>query len=288
MRRSLGGALGGLLLVLLLSACGQDARIEQAITAAAGKIATLEKTLKAGDLRNARLIGQYADVLEKSRPDLKPIITTLRREATPRGQAFQYLQRRHDELVKLQREYGDPELLLAEALALAEAADPVNYDAQLADVVNTLADMSDGQLPRVAAPPRSAEQASPGSRLVGNPGYGQWVNQGGTSFWEWYGMYSLFSNLMGGRMSYDRWDRGRPYSYFQDRAIDRYGSPLTQRRWGRNWGSSTVKSADRGRTTRKRSRFSRSSGASSTRSSRRSTGSLRRSSTYQRGFRGGK
>ncbi len=288
MQRSLGKRFAGILLfVILLQACGQDARIEQSIIMAGERITALQKSLQASTLRNTRLIGQYADVLEKSRPALKQIIATLRREATPKGQLFQYLQRRYDELVKLQREYGDPELLLAEAASLAEAADPVNYDGQLADVVNTLADMSEGQLPRVAAPPRSAEQAVPGSRLIGNPGYGQWVNQGGTSFWEWYGMYSLFSNLMGGRMSYNRWDRSRPYSYFQDRAIDRYGSPLTRRRWGNKWGSSVVKSADRGRTMRKRSRFAKTSPTSS-RSSRSRTGSLRRSSTYQRGFRGGK
>ncbi len=274
-------------LCLLLVACGQDARLGQAVDDAARRIAALEKAIAAGELRNARLIEQYADVLVEEKPDLRQIVETLRREATVEGQQFRSLQRRLDELRRLLRDMGDPDLILAEAESLAAAADPANYDDELADVVNTLADMSDGRLPRVAVPPGADDGAAgrlgPGSRLVGNPSYGQWVDRGGMSFWEWYGMYSLFSNLMGGPVRYGVWDRYRPYSHYQDRALDRYGSPLTRRRWGRHWGSSRVKTAS-GRTVRRQSRFSRGGTAGS----RGPTGSLRRSSTYRRGFRGGK
>ncbi len=279
---------GLIALCLLLVACGQDARLGKAVDEAARRITVLEQAIAAGDLRNAQLIEQYADVLEKERPELRQIVATLRREATVEGQQFRSLQRRLDELRRLLRDYGDPDLILGEARSLAAAADPANFDDELADVVNTLADMSDGRLPRVAVPPGAdqgaVEKLGPGSRLVGNPSYGQWVDRGGMSFWEWYGMYSLFSNLMGGPVRYGVWDRYRPYSHYQDRALDRYGSPLTRRRWGRHWGSSRVKSSTTGRSQPRRSRFSRAPASGR----RGPTGSLRRSSTYRRGFRGGK
>lgn len=37
----------------------------------------------------------------------------------------------------------------------------------------------------------------PGYDRVGNPQYGQWVNRGGTSFWEFYGQYAFMRSMLG-------------------------------------------------------------------------------------------
>lgn len=294
-----------LFIVLLSSSgCGRDDRLDQGLALAEQRIRLLADAIAKGDLRNASLIRQYADVVAADHPDLNSIVDTLRKEATTEGQQFKRLQRRLDEVRQLRSSYGDPELLMVETNSVAEAADPAVFDMSLADVVNVLADMSNGKLGRVGVMSKSDERGlndakdyGPGSQLVGNPAYGQWVNRDGMSFWEWYGMYALFSNLMGGsRIFYNDWDRYRPYSFYQDRIADRYGSPLTQRKWGRTWSSSYQKAGARDFSSRprKKSSFSRSvsGSASSQTSSRRSSffgsGSFRRSSSYQRGFRGGK
>lgn len=80
----------------------------------------------------------------------------------------------------------------------------------------------------------------PGYHYVGNPQYGQWVNQGGTSFWQFYGQYALMRDLLGwggglgGGLSRGGWDdyqdsrrNRRPY-YGQNREYGSQGS-VTQR-----------------------------------------------------------
>jgi len=60
----------------------------------------------------------------------------------------------------------------------------------------------------------------PGYEYVGDPKYGQWkTDASGSSFWEFYGKYRLFSDLLGGgllyRNNYDGYrtsrSRGQPY-----------------------------------------------------------------------------
>lgn len=46
----------------------------------------------------------------------------------------------------------------------------------------------DGKVSKIASPPGY-------SNFVGNPQYGQWVNSGGSSFWQFYGQY-MFLNSM--------------------------------------------------------------------------------------------
>ena len=75
-----------------------------------------------------------------------------------------------------------------------------------------------------------------GLAFVGNPQYGRWqTDDRGMSFWEWYGLYRLFGDLLGagGRPYYyrrDEWDtwstryRGQPY-YGEDKdKRERYGT----------------------------------------------------------------
>lgn len=47
----------------------------------------------------------------------------------------------------------------------------------------------DGKLSKAASPP--------GYRYVGDTRYGEWRNQGGTSFWAFYGQYMFMSNMFG-------------------------------------------------------------------------------------------
>ncbi|NRA64929.1 MAG: hypothetical protein HRU19_10635 [Pseudobacteriovorax sp.] len=78
----------------------------------------------------------------------------------------------------------------------------------------------------------------PGYNYVGNPQYGRWVQRDGLSFWEFYGAYRLFGDLIGGfgRPIYrDDYDRYRDYRR-QRRPY--YGR---DNRWGTN-GSYTKKS----------------------------------------------
>ncbi|MBO6227354.1 MAG: hypothetical protein J6N68_06790, partial [Shewanella sp.] len=51
------------------------------------------------------------------------------------------------------------------------------------------------------------------------------TDSSGTSFWAWYGMYSMFSNVFNRPISYDRWSGNRGYSYYNDVGRYRYTSP---------------------------------------------------------------
>ena len=125
---------------------------------------------------------------------------------------------------------------MQEANAIVNAAKADDYNYALTDVVNVLADMSDGSLPRVEAPAKQqslstnqAQDMGTGSQLIGNPAYGQWTNHGGASIWEWYGMYAMFRDLTGGRSyNYGYWDRNRDWSYYSDIGRNRYGDTRTR------------------------------------------------------------
>ena len=67
-----------------------------------------------------------------------------------------------------------------------------------------------------------------GSQLIGNPQHGQWLQVPFMSFWEWYGMYSPFSNMFRGPVYYDRWSSHRGYSYYSDYGRSRYTVPYRQ------------------------------------------------------------
>ena len=58
----------------------------------------------------------------------------------------------------------------------------------------------------------------PGYHYVGNPGYGRWVDRGGTSFWEFYGQYALMRDLLGwgGGFGMSRYDYDDYRSYRRD------------------------------------------------------------------------
>jgi hypothetical protein len=220
--------------VLALSACSDPNRelLNQKVQDAEARVADLGEALKAGNIRNAIILKEYGEILRKDRPELSTIVTSLEKEGTENGQQFKFLNTRLNELKKHTAQIGDPQRLLPEADSLVRAANPSTFNNALADPINVLADMSNGTLPRVGVVPKSEEATyndvkdyGVGSQMIGNPAYGHWVNNGGLSFWEFYGMYSMFNNIFGSRhVYYSDWDRHRPYSYYQDVGIDRYGS----------------------------------------------------------------
>ena len=76
------------------------------------------------------------------------------------------------------------------------------------DMGMEIASKKDGKLTKQAVPAGY-------NHYVGNEKYGQWVERNGSSFWEFYGKYALFSsvfNMMTYRRSY--WDDYRSGGYY--------------------------------------------------------------------------
>jgi hypothetical protein len=129
---------------------------------------------------------------------------------------------------------------LIEVIAVKEAAHPDVFNDALADSVNVLADLSDGQLSRVQAISRreqaaryGAAYAAPGAQLIGNPQYGSWEQAPGGGFiWTWFAAYWFFDEVLDlddvferKHYRYGHWSRHRPYSYYHDHGRYRYTSP---------------------------------------------------------------
>lgn len=204
------------------------------------KLQHLKQQLIAKQVRNATLLSQYGQLLEETRPELKPLINQLVTDATPQGPMFQGLENRVKESI-VASNFASKDDQLSEMNNLSEALNPVLFNDALSDVVNVLADMSNGSLARVNAMSQAQSQQAnasedfgAGSQLVGNPNYGTWNNNNGLSFWEWYGMYALISNLSS-PISYDRWGRYRGYSYYNDYGRYRYSSPKQRKKQSDVW-----------------------------------------------------
>ncbi|MFQ3175520.1 MAG: hypothetical protein ACJAYB_003545 [Psychromonas sp.] len=222
-------------LSFLLIACG-DERPEQlqANTRAAEYLTTnLGENLDRKVLGNAAILSEYARLLGQEKPQLKPLLTQLSRDATRQGPMYQGLLQRLKTLKEQPQVLGDVEAQLFESENLIAASDLALFNDALSDPINVIADLSDGELARVNAISKqqslqanAAADNGAGSQLVGNPGYGQWqTNSGGSSFWQWYGMYSMFSALSPNRTRYDSWSSRRDYSYYNDVGRNRYTSP---------------------------------------------------------------
>jgi hypothetical protein len=223
-----------LILLLALTGCGDDRpeKIAKFQQLAQERIKVLGKMLDDGEIRNANLLKQYTKILEPQKTELAPLLEELSKDGTSKGPMYTSLQRRLSELSNSSN-FIDLDQQLDEANNLYQAADPSLFNDMLSDPVNVVADMSGGALARVNAISREAavlangaEDFGAGSQLVGNPAYGNWqTGSNGMSFWAWYGMYSMFSNVMRGPVSYDRWSSRRNYSYYNDVGRYRYTSP---------------------------------------------------------------
>lgn len=234
-------------LLLFLQGCtneyAQLLQQEHAVTS--HRLKQLEAQLQSGNLSNAELIKNYAKSLKEIKPELSLVSETMAQDATSQGILYQNLLRRLNaiSLEPENRAYYDSASL--ELRSLNAGSDPVVFNDALIDIANTLADLSDGELPRVEIP-RNVETAYvkgsqgvvPGSYLIGNPSYGEFRQDGSSdkSLWHWYGQYAFFSSLFSGPSYYrgqiydtDWYGRNR-YSYHRDYGRSTYGSSYDRQR----------------------------------------------------------
>ncbi|KGJ89023.1 hypothetical protein GAB14E_4019 [Colwellia psychrerythraea] len=228
-----------LLLIIITSlslfGCGDPvkAQIEQQLPITKKRVTQLGDALSNGQVRNANLINQYADKVIVKKPSLTPLINEFRKDASIDGPMYKALLDRVNTAKNQPQMFDSSQALYNELLNIYQAADPVLYSDALSDPLNVLADMSDGQLPRINSLSKSQSQRAnkaqdfgTGEQLIGNPNYGNWqTGSNGMSFWAWYGMYSMMGDLFGRRTYYNDWGRGRNYSYYNDYGRTRYSSP---------------------------------------------------------------
>ena len=308
------------ILAALLSACGDSTQTSgfaadpqqqaQQIDAIQNNLNRLSQDLDNNRVRNATILEEYAEMLSRQRPELRQLINNLAADATQQGALYHGLQQRLNTLKTEPGAFLNPAQKQDEIASLLAATQGDAFNDALSDVVNVLADMSNGSLARVNASPKSvsesqnqAQDLGAGSQLIGNPAYGEWVTQSnGMSFWEWYGMYALFSHLVDGRRhDYGYWSRHRDYSYHHDFGRRTYASHQEQTKrqnLDQRYAKRTSSDGRRHTSTYSRSRSgakgisntSKRAASTFSRASNRSsvTGSLRNSSTYSRGISPGK
>lgn len=223
-------------LVLFLSGCSDplEGKINQQKPITELRVQQLGQALEAGEVKNANLIRQYADKIANKKPHLIDLIDQFRKDATMAGPMYLALLDRVATVNNQPQMFANKQDLYDELLNIYQAADPVLYSDALSDPLNVLADMSDGELPRINSLSKSsslqannAQDFGTGEQLIGNPSYGQWSpGSNGMSFWAWYGMYSMMGDVFGSRRtSYNDWGRKRNYSYYNDYGRTRYSSP---------------------------------------------------------------
>jgi len=303
--RILTHSFGLLLIVILLSACGNrfEAQLGEAHKGAQSSLAYLKSQLDAGKLSNALLIDKYATTIIQQKPDYTDIATLLKKEATSQGKAYTALTQRLAAVSLTPTSTEAAANGLQELQLINAATDVYEFNNSLADVVNTLAALSDGQLAVINVPASQRTSAQQTNALVGNPAYGGWTqNSSGQSFWAWYGMYSMFNNVFGGnRYNYSSWSSRPHYSYYGNYGRDRWGSNtdiaknknLSQRHPSRYNKPSAATNARYATTAKRSSSYGGAQSKSSSKSSSSrysSYGSSSRRSSYSgsRSFRSGK
>jgi hypothetical protein len=220
---------------LSLVGCGDPVKeqIEQQLPITEQRVTQLGDALNNGQVRNASLINQYADKVMVNKANLAPLINEFRKDASTDGPMYKALLDRINTAKTQPKMFESSQALYNELLNIYQAADPILYSDALSDPLNVLADMSDGQLPRINSLSKSQSQQAnnaqdfgTGEQLIGNPSYGNWqTGSNGMSFWAWYGMYSMMGDMFGRRTSYNDWGRQRNYSYYNDYGRTRYSSP---------------------------------------------------------------
>ena len=275
-----------LLAVLILSGCGNrfEEQLRDTHKLVQSNVDNLKTQLDNKQLTNALLITKYAEKIKQIKPDYADVANLMAKEATSKSEAFLSLNKRLANVNLSPTSSESANFNLQELQLINSGADVYEFNNGLADVVNTLASLSGNVLPAVDVPAYQQESAQKSNALVGNPSYGNWKqDSSGRSFWEWYGMYSLFSNVLGGRSYYDSWSSRQNYSYYGNYGRNRWGSStdvnrnynLSQRHPSKyNKPSAATKS--RYATTANRS----SSYGGSTSKSTKSTKSGSRSSSY--------
>ncbi len=196
--------------------------IEQKLPEAQQRVEQLRQTLRQGTLRNAQTLQQYSKSLIAQKPELKEVSILMEQEATEMGRLFRGLLKRWND-VQSPQIFDDNIQRLEELESLIEGLDVQVFNDALSDPINVLADLSDGQLPRVNAFSRellsnTAQLSSPGAeQLVGNPNFGQWHSSvDGTSLiWTWFAA-SAMAEIAEEVVEYALWSKRRGYSYYHD------------------------------------------------------------------------
>ncbi|MFQ5535401.1 MAG: hypothetical protein ACE5EM_11335 [Sphingomonadales bacterium] len=215
-------------LLLVLGACGDPTT--EAIGVLTRTVDTqinqLNGKLQAGEIRNAVMLRSYVGQVKAKRPEFGELLDNLARDAKADGPAIQRLRERWEVATTKPEQIGDKFAVKEELTALKTATTPEIFNETLIDIINVVADLSDGALPRLNQQARDARDAEngPGSHLVGNPQYGRWQSSGGQSFWMWYGMYRMFGDIWGRPYYYHRWHYNRPWSYYNDYGRGLYSS----------------------------------------------------------------
>ncbi len=225
--------------ILLLGGCKNEhaEQIQKEYAQVEQNLVELGSQLTNKQLTNVKIVDIYARQLTQLKPEFRSVAEAMSKDASERGSLYQgLLQRLH----KVNREPEHKEQFQSAHRSLVSidmAADPVVFNDALLDLINTMAELSGGQLESVSIPQGSqaanvrGEQITPGSYLVGNPSYGAYQrDSSGGSYWQWYGQYAFFSRLMGGGMFnrspiyYDSWNSRPRYSYYNDYGRNSYGS----------------------------------------------------------------
>ncbi len=287
-----------ILSALLLSACGNrfEGQLRKNYKVVQTNLEYLKSQLDTKQLSNALLIDKYASALARQKPDYTDIANLLKKEATSQGKAYTALSKRLAAVNLAPTSTEQASSDLQELQLINSAADIFEFNNSLADVVNTLASLSDGKLALINVPSSQKSSARQANALIGNPSYGNWrQDNSGRSFWEWYGMYSMFNNVFGRHTYYNSWSSRPHYSYYNNYGRSRWGSNVDvtrnhnlSRRYPSRYNRPSAASRTRYATA---SRRASSYAGSRSRSSRyKSYGSSSRSSSFTsfRGFRGGK
>lgn len=212
------------------------------------RLADLGGRIDSGQIANAVLLTSYADLFMDLKPEFKEVAEVMRSDATTKGPLYQGLLLRLEQVNKFPENKPQYVPAFQELEALWSASDPVIYNDSLIDVINTLADLSDGGLSRINIPGDAktavaggSEGKVPGSYLVGNPNYGHWRSgSSGNSFWAWYGQYALLTSLTrgfgggyyhAGPIYHDSWYGRSRYSYYHDYGRGTYGSYSDRQSW---------------------------------------------------------
>lgn len=285
------------LTALLLSGCGNrfEEQLRETHKRVQSNLGYLKDQLDTKQLTNGLLIEKYANALMSQKPEYADIATLLKKEATSQGKGYTGLTKRLAAVGLTPTEKEAASYSLQELQLINSGADINEFNNGLADVVNTLASLSDGQLALINVPASQKASARRANALIGNPSYGNWRrDSGGRSFWAWYGMYSMFSNVFGGRTYYGGWSSRPHYSYYGNYGRNRWGSNadvsrnrnLSQRSPSRYNKPNAAAKARYATTSRRSSSY----GGSSSKSSSSRYGSSSRSSSFtsSRGFRSGK
>ena len=213
-----------------MSSNGKEKEYNKQIEVARAKIisnlATLKDKLQNKELRNYKILLEYQRYLLDKKPEISSIVNVLVDDVKPTGSVISNYEERLDATQQdLPSDIDKLQNILEETQKLESATDFNIYNDSLIDVVNTLAEMSDGTLPKIGQDNNNAT-TQVGSSLVGNPQYGSWqTSSSGTSFWAWYGMYSMFSNIFSpSPFLYHNWYYNRPFSYYNDYGRNMYAS----------------------------------------------------------------